>query len=67
MYSRTATGIYKEHIAYVGNEESTESTNSSLPAWDKKFEVVVSLFSTLFMINPKWSTLGLVVSIGNPR
>lgn len=66
MYSITEIGSWRVHIEYVGMEDMTEFTSSSLPAWDRKFEVAVSLLSTLLMMNPKCSTLGLVVPIHSP-
>jgi hypothetical protein len=55
------------NIVYVGDAESTELTNLSLPAWVSREEIYVGCLSIRIIIGSKCSTLGLMVNVTEPH
>ena len=67
IFLMTFLGSFRVHMKKVGKEVKTAFVSSSLPAWDRKLLVLVSLLSHLFIRGMKSCILGLVSPRGNPR
>jgi uncharacterized protein YhfF len=63
----TVFGKRNVHMAKVGRALKTEFTNSNLPAWLRKAEVLTNLLSHLVTMGQKSATVGLVKLRGSPR
>jgi hypothetical protein len=60
-------GIFREHMAYMGNELMIEFNKVSLPVYDIREDMPDNLLSSLETIGIKSATDGQVVPRGRPK